>query len=261
GVKIWMRPPAASSTKTVSEYPSSAATRCHPAPSRIRWQLVTSEQYVGAAALGRRSARTTAEGPHMTDIAVAELKRDLTSAVRGRVHVTGDPTWDEARAAWNLAIDQHPRAVVDVADADDVAAAVRSARRLGLPVVAQSTGHSATENGVDEAILLRMHALDGVEIDIDRRLARVGGGAMWGAVLDRLDGTDLLGLAGTAPVISVVGYTLGGGLSWFSREHGLASGEVRSVDLVTADGERARVTAETDPELFWALREFGGECG
>src|SRR5699024_10969367 len=75
------------------------------------------------------------------------------------------------------------------------------------------------------------------------------------------DGTDLLGLAGTAPVISVVGYTLGGGLSWFSREHGLASGAVRSVDLVTAGGERARVTAETDPELFWALRGFGGEFG
>lgn len=189
------------------------------------------------------------------------LKHDLETSVRGRVHAPGDPSWDDARRAWNLSVDQHPAAVVEVADADDVAAAVRTARRRGLPVVAQSTGHAATEDGVRDALLLRMHALDSVEIDADNHLARVGGGAMWGSVLDQLDGTGLLALSGTAPMISVAGYTLGGGLSWFSREYGVASGAVRSADLVTAEGEHETVTATSDPELFWALRGFGGEFG
>ena len=196
----------------------------------------------------------------MTSSSVA-LKRDLEAAVRGAVHVPGDSTWDDARTAWNLAIDQHPLAVVEVVDADDVAAAVRCARRLGLPVVAQSTGHAATDNGAAGAILLRMHALDSVEIDTDRKVARVGGGAMWRGVLDQLDGTGLLGLGGTAPHISVVGYTLGGGLSWFGRRHGLASSAVRSVDLVTASGDLETVSAQSNPDLFWALRGFGGEFG
>lgn len=189
------------------------------------------------------------------------LKQDLEAAVRGAVHVPGDASWDDARKAWNLAIDQQPLAVVEVADSADVVAAVRCARRLELPVVAQSTGHAATSDGVSDAILLRMHALDSVEIDADHRIARVGGGTMWKSVMDQLDSTGLLGLGGTAPMISVVGYTLGGGLSWFARRYGLASGAVRSVDLVTADGEQTTVTATSDPELFWALRGFGGEFG
>lgn len=197
----------------------------------------------------------------MTVDDAATLRQDLEQAVRGRVHLPGEPTWDDARQAWNLAIDQQPRAVIEVADADDVAAAVRFAARHQLPVVAQSLGHAATPTGVEGALLLRMHALDSVEIDTERRLARVGGGTLWQAVLDRLDGTGLLALSGTAPEISVVGYTLGGGLSWFSRQHGPASGSVRSVDLVTAAGEHATVTATSDPELFWALRGCGGEFG
>ncbi|UYM07497.1 FAD-binding oxidoreductase [Solicola gregarius] len=196
----------------------------------------------------------------MTNDAQA-LKSDLQAVVRGAVHAPGDPTWDDARKAWNLSVDQHPLAVVEVADADDVVAAVRCAGRVDLPVVPQSTGHAATDDGVTGAILLRMHALDSVEVDTERRIARVGGGTMWKAVLDRLDDTGLLGLGGTAPMISVVGYTLGGGLSWFGRRYGLASAAVRSVDLVTADGDQVTVTEESDPELFWALRGYGGEFG
>lgn len=189
------------------------------------------------------------------------LRQDLEHAVRGRVHLPGEPTWDDARRAWNLAVDQRPRAVIEVADAEDVAAAVRYAAGRRLPVVAQSLGHAATADGVRDALLLRMHALDSVEIDVERRRARVGGGTWWQAVLDRLDGTGLIPLCGTSSEISTVGYTLGGGLSWFGRRFGLASGAVRSVDLVTADGEHTTVTADSDPDLFWALRGCGGEFG
>ncbi len=104
------------------------------------------------------------------------LKHDLELAVRGQVHVPGDASWDDARQAWNLSIDQHPLAVVDVADADDVRAAVRAAGRLELPVVAQSTGHAATDDGVTGAIVLRMHALDSVEVDTDRKVAESAAG-------------------------------------------------------------------------------------
>lgn len=84
---------------------------------------------------------------------------------------------------------------------------------------------------------------------------------MWKSVLDQLDGSGLVALGGTAPHISVVGYSLGGGLSWFGRKYGLASSAVRSVDLVRADGELTTVTSESDADLFWALRGFGGEFG
>lgn len=197
----------------------------------------------------------------MTTDDTQTLRRELQAVVRGRVHLPGDATWDDARRGWNLSIDQRPRAVVEVLDADDVAAAIGFANRAGIHVVAQTLGHAATDTGTEDSLLLRMTALDSVVIDIDRRRVRVGGGVLWGPVLDRLDGAGLMPLCGTTSALSVVGYTLGGGLSWFGRAHGLASGAVHSVELITPDGNPATITATSDPELFWALRGCGGEFG
>ncbi|MEU3100868.1 FAD-binding oxidoreductase [Streptomyces griseoflavus] len=186
------------------------------------------------------------------------IGNDLRAAVKGRILTPGDDGFDAARRPWNLAVDQRVVAVVDAADADDVAAVVRRARLRGLAVLAQPSGHGASGD-TDGAILLRTGGLGGVEVRPGERLARVGAGVRWGEVLTVTSPHGLTGLAGSSPVVSVTGYTLGGGLSWFSRAHGFAADSVRAFDVVDAEGARRQVTAASDPELFWALRGGSGE--
>ncbi|TDC56833.1 FAD-binding oxidoreductase [Actinomadura sp. KC345] len=183
---------------------------------------------------------------------------ELRGAVRGRVFTAGDGGFEAARRPWNLAVDQPVRAVVEAADADDVAALVRHARLAGLTVATQPSGHGASGD-LGEVILLRTTRLDELEIRPDERIARAGAGVTWGRVLEVAGPHGLTGLAGSSPVVTVTGYTLGGGLSWFGRKHGWASAAVRAFDVVDADGSRARVTSETDRDLFWALRGGGGD--
>ncbi|MEV4187629.1 FAD-dependent oxidoreductase, partial [Streptosporangium canum] len=182
---------------------------------------------------------------------------DLRSLIRGHVSLVGDDGFDQARRPWNLAVEQPVRAVVEAADADDVAALVRYARDAGLTVSAQPSGHGATGD-VDGVILLRTGRLDEVRVDPGARTARVGAGVAWGQVQAVAGPHGLTGLPGSSPVVSVVGYTLGGGLSWFGRRYGWAADSVTAFEVVDADGVRARVTADSDVDLFWALRGGGG---
>lgn len=182
----------------------------------------------------------------------------LAAGLRGSVLLPGTPGFDQAATPWNLAVRQPVAAVVEVADADDVATVVRYARDAGLAVAAQSTGHGATGD-VAGAVLLRTGRLDDVTVDPAARTARVGAGATWAAVQTRTAPHGLTGLLGSAPGVGVTGYTLAGGLGWFSRAHGLAAHRVRSFDVVDAHGEPRTVTATTDPDLFWALRGGGGD--
>lgn len=186
------------------------------------------------------------------------VNADVRKAVRGRVLEPGDDGFDAARRAWNRTVDQPVAAVVAAEDAEDVAALVRYARRSGLAVTAQAGGHDASGD-VEGVILLRTGRLDGVRVRAEERLARVGAGVNWGRVLSAAGPRGLTGLAGSSPVVNVAGYTLGGGLSWFGRRYGWAADSVRAFDAVDADGERTRVTAESDPELFWGLKGGGGD--
>ena len=200
-----------------------------------------------------------------TDLSLHEVLANLRATVAGRVLTPSDPGWDEARTAWNLAVDQRPAAVVIAAGAADIAHTVRVAKRLGLAVAPQATGHNAgplaADNGLADAILLRMHELRGVEIDVDRRIARVEPGAQWGDVVAAAAPHGLTALAGSSHDVGVVGYTLGGGVSWLARTYGVAANHVVAIELVTADGVRRRVDADHEPELFWALRGGGGAFG
>ncbi|MER7504366.1 FAD-binding oxidoreductase [Nonomuraea pusilla] len=183
---------------------------------------------------------------------------DVRRALKGRVILPGDDGFEQASTAWNLTVRQPVAAVVEAADADDVAALVRYARRTGLTVTAQPSGHGASGE-VEGLILLRTGLLNEVEVRAEERVVRVGAGATWGQVLQATGPLGLTGLAGSAPGVSVTGYTLGGGVGWFSRRYGFASDSVRAFDIVDADGGQARVSAESDPELFWALRGGGGD--
>jgi FAD/FMN-containing dehydrogenase len=181
----------------------------------------------------------------------------LRRAVRGTVLGPEDEGWDAARAAWNLAVDQRPVAVVAAADADDVAAAAAFARDAGLPLTAQPTGHSATWS-LSDAVLIRTASLADVEIDSAAKVARIGPGARWMDVQAAACELGLCGLSGTAGDVTATGFTLGGGLSWLGRRYGLCANAVRAFEVVTAGGERLRVDAEHEPDLFWAMRGGGG---
>lgn len=185
---------------------------------------------------------------------------ELAATLPGEVVTPGDPGWQETAVPWVLSIDQRPHAVVTVADEEDVVATVRWAARHGITVAAQPVGHGAT-TALDRTVLIRTRALAEVTIDAERRVARVGAGVKWGELLAATEPFGLTALAGSSPDPSVVGFTLGGGLSWFGRAHGLASHGVVAVELVDPRGDLRRVTATSDPDLFWALRGGGGDFG
>ena len=177
----------------------------------------------------------------------------------GILTLPGDRGWDQARQAWNLAVDQQPVAVATVTSVRDVQTVVSVARRAGLRVAAQSTGHNASPMGdLAGTILLRLSEMRGVSVDPSRRVARVEGGAQWSDVTSSAAKHGLAALAGSSGDVGVAGYTLGGGVSWLARSHGLALNHVRAFEVVTADGEVRRVDAEYHPDLFWALRGGGG---
>ena len=186
----------------------------------------------------------------------------LRSRMRGHVVAPGDLGWDDARSGFNLLEDQYPAAVAFPADASDVAAAVNYARRAGLRVAPQATGHNQAPLGdLGGTLLLNVSRLQEVRVDPGARQVRVGAGVKWDRVAPRLSAHGLAGLHGSSPDVGIAGYSLGGGIGWLARKHGMQTNAVTAIELVTADGEFVRADAEHEPELFWALRGGGGNFG
>ncbi|HEY7537687.1 MAG TPA: FAD-binding oxidoreductase [Gaiellaceae bacterium] len=197
---------------------------------------------------------TIVEAPH----ALASLSERIT----GTVAFPDDPSWDAARQAYNLTIDQRPVAVAFPEDERDVQEIVRYATAHGLRIAPQRTGHNAAPLGsLDDTILLKTDRLDTVEIEAEALRARVGAGVKWESVVPRASELGLAVLHGSTPDVSIVGYGLGGGLGWYGRKHGLFTNSITAIELVTADGRLRRVDAGHEPELFWALRGGGGNFG
>ena len=186
----------------------------------------------------------------------------LRAALQGDVVTPEDEDWDDARQAWNLTVDQRPAAVVLPESAEDVRDTVRFAYETGLRVAPQGTGHGAAALGdLGDTILLKTERLRGVDIDPEARSARVAAGTIWIEVVEAAAEHGLAALAGSSPDVGVVGYTLGGGLSWLARKHGIGANQVTAVELVTADGRLLRADAATNADLFWAVRGGGGNFG
>ncbi|MBE1463662.1 FAD-binding oxidoreductase [Kibdelosporangium phytohabitans] len=173
---------------------------------------------------------------------------------RPRTHTQNSPRANRHRGP----IRPNRRSQKRPAKTDDVAALVRHARSAGLGVAVQPNGHGATGR-TDGTILLRTGKLDTLRVDPAGRRARVGAGVPSGQVQAAVAPHGLTGLPGSSPVVSVTGVALGGGLSWFGRAHGWVADSVAAFDIVDAEGRQRHVTAETDAELFWALRGGGGD--
>ncbi len=187
---------------------------------------------------------------------------DLAQMFRGQLIRPGDPRYDAARTIWNGAIDRHPGLVARCTGATDVRAAVRFAREHDLLVAVRGGGHNVAGMAVcDGGLVIDLSSMKGLWVDPTRRTARAEAGLHWGD-FDRE--TQAFGLAAPGGIIShtgIAGLTLGGGLGWLMRRHGLAADNVLSADVVTADGDFIRASAEENADLFWGLRGGGGNFG
>ncbi len=189
----------------------------------------------------------------------------LTSTFTGSLVLPGSDDFEGARLHHGLPGD--PAAVARVANPDDVAAAIAAAREDRLPVAVRGGGHSMWES-VPGALVIDLHALDGIEIDQaggtasdGTRLIHIGGGATWGQVAADLGRHGLAISSGDTRSVGVGGLTLGAGIGWVVRCWGLALDQLVGVQLVTADGKVLDVTAASHPDLFWGLRGGGGNLG
>ncbi|MGN6815930.1 MAG: FAD-binding oxidoreductase, partial [Solirubrobacterales bacterium] len=163
---------------------------------------------------------------------------------------------------FNITVDQRPAAIVVPRHTKEVAATIRFAAAEGLRIAPQRTGHNAAPMGsLEDSILLKTTAMDRVSIDAPARRARVGAGARWEDLVPQASELGLAALHGSTPDVSVAGYSLGGGLGWYARKHGLAANSVTAIEVVTADGEIRTATATSELDLFWALRGGGGNFG
>ena len=189
---------------------------------------------------------------------VDELRRSLRGAVIDRDHVD----YDDARRVWNGLIDRHPAVIARCADVADVVEGVRVARRYRPAVSVRGGGHQVAGTGVcDDGLVIDLSAMTAVQVDATSRTARVQAGARWRDV-DRA--TQVHGLATTGGEVSatgVAGLTLGGGLGVMMRTHGLSCDNLRSVEVVTADGMVRTASANEHTDLFWAARGGGRGLG
>ncbi|MGZ4298796.1 MAG: FAD-binding oxidoreductase [Solirubrobacteraceae bacterium] len=192
-----------------------------------------------------------------------ELLAELRDTVRGTILTPEDDGYDEASKIWNGAHDGYrPGVIVRCTGVADVLAAVAFARRSGLPVAVRGGGHSvAGFSTVDCGIVIDLGEMNEVHVDPAARRATVGGGAVWADVDHE---TQAHGLATTGGLISttgVAGFTLGGGIGWLMRKHGLACDNLVGADVVTADGRLLHVSESENAELLWGLRGGGGNFG
>ena len=184
----------------------------------------------------------------------------VRAGLNGALVLPSDDGFDAQRRPWNLAVEQRPEGVVAPVDVADLRALLRMAEDTGVRLAVQPSGHGASGD-LAGAVIVRMGAFDALDVDLDAGVVRVGSGVRWGAVVDALEGTGWSAPAGTSPVVTVAGYTLGGGHSWFSRTAGLGSDGLRAAWILRPDGTHGRVDDDSDPELMWALRGAGGIVG
>jgi FAD/FMN-containing dehydrogenase len=184
------------------------------------------------------------------------------SGFRGEVITAEHAGYEDARAVWNGTVDRRPRLIARCTGVADVAAAVRFARDRDLEIAVRGGGHNVAGTAVcDDGIVIDLSAMRAVSVDAAERTAHVQGGALWGDVDHE---TQAHGLATTGGIVShtgVGGVSLGGGIGWLMRKHGLTVDNLVEAEVVTAGGDIVRASINDHPDLFWALRGGGGNFG
>jgi FAD/FMN-containing dehydrogenase len=185
----------------------------------------------------------------------------LDTEISGSVMMPGDDDYAVEGGVFNLTQHLEPALVVAAASAADIQSAVRFAAERGLPIAVKSSAHQVIQPS-HQAVLITTDRMNEVEIDAVARTARVQAGVRWQQVIDAAYQHGLAPLSGSSPDVGVVGYTIGGGMSpTIGRSHGYAADHVNALEIVTADSTLRQVTADTEPDLFWAVRGGKGNFG
>jgi hypothetical protein len=188
--------------------------------------------------------------------------RELGESMTGPVILSGHPEYNNARMLWNGMHDRHPALIARCMNSDDVSTAVTFARERGLLTAVRGGGHSWPGKSVcDDGIVIDLSQMHTVTADPDQRRAHAQGGALLGALDAAAHEHGLITTAGVVSHTGVGGYTLGGGFGRLNRSYGLTIDVLRSAEIITADGTVRRVSAEEEPDLFWAIRGGGGNFG
>jgi FAD/FMN-containing dehydrogenase len=181
---------------------------------------------------------------------------------RGELIRPGDPGYDDARAVFNVSIDRRPVLIARCVEPDDVARVVVLARKHNLPLAVRSTGHNVAGYGVcDDGVVVDLSLMKAITVDPSARTVRVESGCNWGEVNDALQPYGLAATGGFVSITGVAGLTLGGGLGWLVRKHGLALDNLQGAEVVLADGRRMKASSRENEDLFWAIRGGGGNFG
>jgi FAD/FMN-containing dehydrogenase len=196
--------------------------------------------------------------PIVGDASMQELQESL----RGELIRPSDPRYDDARAVWNGSIDRHPAMIVRCAGVADVRRAVEFARSQDLLVAVRGGKHSLPGfSTCDGGMVIDLSQMKGMRVDPARQTAVAQGGLTWGEFDHEAQAFGLATTGGLISTTGIAGFTLGGGIGWLMRKHGLTCDNLIGADVVTADGELVRASAEENPELFWGLRGGGGNFG
>ena len=190
------------------------------------------------------------------------MLRELGEAMTGPVILSEDPDYESSRKIWNGMHDKRPALIARCLSTDDVVHAVNFARDHGLLTAVRGGGHSWPGKSIcDDGIVVDLSHMTNVEIDTDNKVGMTAGGALLGHLDDAALAHGLVTTAGVVSHTGVGGYTTGGGFGRLNRKYGLTIDNLLGAEIVTADGQIRYVSAEEEPDLFWAIRGGGGNFG
>ena len=206
----------------------------------------------------KTNAKTLQQKSNPNLLSISQLRSDFN----GQIIAPGDTDYDKARTVFYGGIDRRPAVIIRVKDTDDVARVLALARETGLPLAVRSGGHSVAGHSVnDGGIVLDLSDMRDLQIDVDNRTAWAEAGVTAGEYTTAAGAHGLATGFGDTGSVGIGGLTLGGGVGYLVRKYGLTIDDLIAAEVVTADGQILHVDADTNPDLFWAIRGGGGNFG